>query len=76
MEGSQVVQGEGEGCHVALVPAPALGHLFQDAQRGVQRTPAFISRPASEMKEGFHESRRCSRDTYPESHITKYTSIR
>ena len=26
--------------------------------------------------EGCRESRRCSRDTYPESHITKYTSIR
>jgi len=26
--------------------------------------------------EGYHESRRCSRDTYPESDITKYTSIR
>jgi len=25
---------------------------------------------------GYHESRRCSRDTYPESCITKYTSIR
>ena len=26
--------------------------------------------------EGYHESRRCKRDTYPESCITKYTSIR
>jgi len=26
--------------------------------------------------EGYHESRRCSRETYPESCITKYTSIR
>ena len=25
---------------------------------------------------GYHESRRCSRDTYPESYITKHTSIR
>ena len=25
---------------------------------------------------GYHESRRCSKDTYPESYITKYTSIR
>ena len=24
----------------------------------------------------YHESRTCSRDTYPESYITKYTSIR
>ena len=26
--------------------------------------------------EGYHESRRCSRNTHPESYITKYTSIR
>jgi len=26
--------------------------------------------------EGYHKSRRCSRDTYTESYITKYTSIR
>ena len=26
--------------------------------------------------DGYHESRRCSGDTYPESYITKYTSIR
>ena len=25
---------------------------------------------------GYRESRKCSRDTYPESYITKYTSIR
>ena len=25
---------------------------------------------------GYHESTKCSRNTYPESHITKYTSIR
>ena len=28
------------------------------------------------IMEGYRESRRCSRDTYSESHITKYTSIR
>ena len=27
-------------------------------------------------REGYHESRRCSRGTYPESYTTKYTSIR
>ena len=26
------------------------------------------------MVKGYHESRRCSRDTYPESYSTKYTS--
>jgi hypothetical protein len=25
---------------------------------------------------GYHETRRCSRDTYPESYIIKYTSMR
>ena len=30
----------------------------------------------TDLWEGCHESRRCSRDTYPESCITKYTSIR
>jgi len=25
--------------------------------------------------EGFRESRRCSRDTYPESYITEYTLV-
>ena len=25
---------------------------------------------------GYHESKRCSRDTHPESYITKYTGIR
>jgi len=25
--------------------------------------------------EGYHESRRCSRDTYPETHITKYAKV-
>jgi len=28
------------------------------------------------FREGCREGRRCSRDTYPESYITKYTSIR
>ena len=26
--------------------------------------------------EGYHKSKRCSRDTYPESYVIKYTSIR
>ena len=28
------------------------------------------------LRERYHESRRCSRDTYPESSNTKYTSMR
>ena len=34
------------------------------------------SSPSLRVWEGCRESRRCSRDTYPESYITKYTSIR
>ena len=30
----------------------------------------------AERWEGYHKGRRCSRDTHPESYITKYTSIR
>ena len=26
--------------------------------------------------EGYHESKRCSRDTYPESYLTNFTSVR
>ena len=32
--------------------------------------------PHPNLWEGYNESRRCSRDTYPESYITKNTSIR
>ena len=28
------------------------------------------------MWQGYHESRKCSRDTHPESYITRYTRIR
>jgi len=42
------------------------------------RSRAFLSVIGSGLIgwEGYRESRRCSRDTYPESCITKYTSIR
>ena len=32
--------------------------------------------PCEPLWEEYRESRRCSRDTYPESYITKYASIR
>jgi len=32
--------------------------------------------PEDRHWEGYHESRRCSSNTYPESYITKYTSTR
>ena len=37
---------------------------------------AWVSGLCFRVYEGYHESRGCSRDTYPESYITKYTSIR
>ena len=39
-------------------------------QQGVSHGDAFFE------SEGFRQSMRCSRDTYPESYITEYTSIR
>ena len=36
----------------------------------------FRCQNAISFTEGDHESRRCSRDTYPELYITKYTGIR
>ena len=32
--------------------------------------------PTQQSREEYHESRKCSRDTFPESYITMYTSIR
>ena len=45
--------------------------LFFSDDRAIQ-----ASFPRGGLWEGYHESRRCSRDTYPESYILKYTSIR
>ena len=43
-----------------------------------QRTPARVKSKtalilADGLWEGYHESRRCSKDTYPASYMTKYT---
>jgi len=61
--------------------------LIQDSQGHIQDSQGQNpSRPDSSLdsqvkfldrlREGYRESRRCSRVTYPESYITKYTSIR
>jgi len=42
---------------------------------GVQNTRLIDSGLVGSTK-GYHESRRCSRDTYPESYTNKHTSIR
>ena len=51
------------------------------ARAAAPAVPALISRRLTISGRvfrwgGYHESRRCSRDTFPESYITKYTSIR
>ena len=62
-----------------------VGNLFQDASVGGLRRSVFDQCLASTVVyldqisglwEGYHESRKCSRDTYPGSYITKYTGIR
>jgi len=58
------------------------------SRQGPAGTPSIDSSPSAARRKGvtvhchvrwgdrpYHESRRCSRDTYPESYITKYTSI-
>jgi hypothetical protein len=50
----------------------------------VAAQPVFAKKPvidsglfgSADLWEWYRESRGCSRDTYPESYITKYTSIR
>ena len=49
-------------CSPERFPAPKVTRLFRVID--------------SWLWKGYRESRRCSRDTYPESCITKYTSIR
>jgi len=46
-------------------------------EQHLSRSPAALRNTQSTIRsEGCRESRRCSRDTYQESYITKYTSIR
>jgi len=57
-------------------------HLLKSAFRNTQlfRSVSANRHPFGQHQQnhwaGYRESRRCSRDTYPESYITKYTSIR
>ena len=51
-------------------------HLCADLHYTVQFTIClYTEKFAMIVWEGCRESRRCSRDTYPESYIAKYTSI-
>ena len=57
---------------VKAIPVPPASALSRE--RGSGLVGSTDTRGTS--REGYHESRRCSRDTYPESYITKYTRIR
>ena len=46
------------------------------ACKGLNLSAKGMVAPTFPLWEGYRESRRCSRDTYPESYITEYTSIR
>ena len=46
------------------------------ASVGLSRGLFSILQTILKLIDGYHESRRCSRDTYPESYITKNTSLR
>ena len=72
--------------HRASAPAllnPALRPIPFFRKRGRFLKGAFCRAPyhshvnsGDGLWEGYHESKRYSRDTYPESYFTKYTSIR
>ena len=54
-------------------------HLFLNREQIVQVSRQSVGRGGGlriDPPERHHASKRCSRDTYPESYITKYTSIR
>ena len=59
-----------------LSSGPSQRRLFRKDFRPEGTFFRTIASLLSELWEGFRESRRCSRDTYPESYITKYTCIR
>ena len=54
--------------------------LGEDVELLVYGNPQRLGEASRQLSikhwEGCRESRRCSRDTYPESYTTKYTSIR
>ena len=56
---------------LVIITKPRVERLYMTTS--VERQRALIN-PG--LWEGYHERRRCSRDTYPESCITKYTSVR
>ena len=59
-------------CLRPMAIKPANATLEEGGRAGTLPSVFRVDR----LWEGYHESRRCSRDTYPESYITQYTSIR
>jgi len=53
----------------------ALGIVLLYGPRGALFLMSEVPLMPTVLREGFRESRRCSRDTYPESYITKYILI-
>jgi len=73
-------QGTPTQCHIS----PSIIQVDEDKPRSWCRTQKTLAislllespRDLHYILEGYHHSRRCSRYTYPESYITKHTSIR
>jgi len=77
--GYVTLEAPGEGClrDPRLAPSVVKPHLEQVIDSGlVCSTDSYSPHPQRHYWEGCRERRRCSRVTYSESYITKYTSVR
>jgi len=52
--------------------ADMLGERYKSVNFGTDRR-LRVHTLVGPLREGYHEGRRCSRNTHPESYITKYT---
>jgi len=59
-----------------VAPGCGMAHTRQSRPDSGLAFEGKVLKPVDRIREGYHESRICSRDSYPESYITKYTSIR
>jgi len=71
---TEMCSGSEAGSYLRLIDFVYHSTLGSRAIKKKKRRPWFDR--LGVVWEGYHESRRCSRDTYPESYTTKYTSIR
>ena len=69
--------------HQSLMQVGKYFYSLDDVCRGILRANTFLMAVLQrvvnrlmDLWEGYRESRRCSRDTSPESSITKYTGVR